>query len=121
MDLLHVASGAASAVIALMNGTLARALEEVGSQIVKLLQERFKSTLNIEQAKEKPKLLEATIITEGYQDPEFKETLEKLVNRFQDILNRQEPVVQNASDGSVNINAANNQGNVTGIDQRTFR
>jgi hypothetical protein len=121
MGIAEIAVIATTAAISAANQIGGGALEEVGAQILKFLQSWFKDKLSIEQAKEQPEILQATIIAEASKDNEFKDALEKLVAKFQEIENNQREINQNASSGSANINVANNQGQVTGIDQRDQR
>jgi hypothetical protein len=122
MELSQLAALTVSAVISVLNQTTGGALQEVGSQIVQFLQSRFKDRVNIQEAQEQTQLIEQAIIDESSADVQFKNTLEELLTKFNSIKNIQAGSNQNNfGNGNVNINAAGNQGKVTGIDKRTFR
>lgn len=121
MELSQLAALTVSAVISVLNQTTGGALQEVGSQIVHFLQSRFKDRVNLQEAQNQPQLIEEAIIQESIADAQFQNTLEELIANFNAIKNQQSAFTQNNFSGTFNINATGNQGQVTGIDQRTFR
>lgn len=97
------------------------ALEKAGVDVMEFLKARFRGRLNLEQAREESKLLEAAIVSEAQQDVKFREDLEKLITEFQQVQNISN-VSQNTQSG-VNVNVNSNPGTVIGqkIDQQFFR
>ncbi|MCT7979465.1 hypothetical protein [Laspinema olomoucense] len=116
MELSQLATLTVSAVISVLNQTTGGALQEVGSQIVQFLQSRFKDRMNIQEVQEQPKIIQQAIISESLADAQFRTALEDLITKFNSIKNQQPGYTQN-NFGNLNINAAGNQGQVTGIDQ----
>lgn len=121
MDLSVLALEAVKIVLYALDKTTGGALEKAGADILDFLKARFQGRLQLESAKEEPKLLEAVIVSEGESDKRFQEELERLVTHYQQIQNTSH-VSQNTQSG-VNLNVNNNPGKVIGqqIGQQFFR
>lgn len=121
MGLTELAQAASTAVIWVLDKTAGGGLQQVGIQIFEFLKRRFEGKLQLEQAKENPELLNALIITEASSDNEFKESLEQLVIRFEQVQQQSgAKVIQNTTEG-VNMNVDHNQGNMVGQQYNNFR
>lgn len=121
MDLSFLAMQAVNITLYVLDKATGGALEKAGVDVVEFLKARFRERLNIDQAREEPKLLEAAIVSEAQEDAKFQEDLEKLITQFQQLQNISN-VSQNTQSG-VNLNVNNNPGTVIGqkIDQQFFR
>ncbi len=122
MELTVLAAEAVRITIYMLDKATGGALEKAGADVLDLLKKKFQGRFKLEQAKEKPKLLEATIISEAQLDKSFQENLERLVTQFKQIQNNSSEVFQNTESG-VNVNVTNNPGTVIGqqIGQQFFR
>ncbi|MGB3642148.1 MAG: hypothetical protein WBA39_31900 [Rivularia sp. (in: cyanobacteria)] len=119
MGLTELAQAASAAVIWILDKTAGGALQQVGVKIFEFLKIRFKGKLELEQAKENPELLNALIITEAVTDNEFKESLEQLVIKFEQVKQQSSAEVQNTAE-DVKIRIENVTGSaVLGQGQQT--
>ncbi len=121
MDLSVLAVQAVNIALYAIDKATGGALEKAGADVLEFLKVKFQGRLQVERVKEEPKLLEAAIVSEGELDKKFKEDLEQLVTRYQQIQNNLN-VSQNTESG-VNLNVNNNPGTVIGqqIGQQFFR
>ncbi len=120
MDLSVLASLAVEIVIKAINTATDGALEKVGADLLDFLKTRFQDRLQIEEAREEPKILEAAILSEAKSDKTFRKDLERLVTQYQHI-QKTSNVSQNTESG-VNLNVDSNTGTVIGqqIRQQQF-
>lgn len=121
MDLSVLAVQAVNITLYVLDKATGGALEKAGADVLEFLKARFRGRLNLEQAREEAKLLEAAIVSEAQQDSKFQEDLENLISRFQQVQNISN-VSQNTQSG-VNVNVGNNPGTVIGqnIEKQFFR
>jgi len=117
MDLPFLAVQAVNATLYMLDKGTGGALEKAGVDVVEFLKARFRGRLNLEKAREEPKLLEAAIVSEAQQDAKFQEDLEKLITQFQQVQNSSN--VSQSTQSGVNVNVSSNPGTVIGqkIDQ----
>ena len=117
MDLSFLAVQAVNATLYVLDKATGGALEKAGVDVVEFLKARFRGRLNLEEAREDPKLLEAAIVSEAQQDAKFQEDLEKLITQFQQVQNTSN--VSQSTQSGVNVNVNSNPGTVIGqkIDQ----
>ncbi|MBE9141133.1 hypothetical protein IQ254_28695 [Nodosilinea sp. LEGE 07088] len=118
MELSVLALQAANIALWAIDKVSGGALEKAGADVLEFLTKRFQGKLQVRGTK--PELLEAAILSEAEWDGEFRNSLEKLVNQYQQIQNNS--VSQNTQSG-VNVNVGNNPGTVIGqqIGQQFFR
>jgi hypothetical protein len=121
MDLSVLALQVVNIVIYVLDKATGGALEKAGADVLEFLKARFQGRLQLERAKEEPKLLEAAIVSEAESDKGFQEDLEKLVTKYQQIQNISN--VSQTTQSGVNLNVNNNPGTVIGqqIDKQFFR
>jgi hypothetical protein len=121
MDLSVLALQAVKIVLSLLDQVKDGAIEKGGADFLDFLKARFLGKVNLDRAKEEPKLLEAAIVSEAQLDNQFKEDLEKQVTQFKQIQSNSS-VTQNTRSG-VNLNVDHNTGTVIGqqIDKQFFR
>lgn len=121
MDLSVLALQAVNIALYAIDKATGGALEKAGADVLDFLKTRFQGRLQIEKAKEEPKLLEAAIVSEAESDKRFQEDLEKLVTQYQQIQNTSN--VSQTTESGVNLNVNNNPGTVIGqqIGQQFFR
>jgi hypothetical protein len=121
MDLSVLALQAVNIALYAIDKATGGALEKAGADVLDFLKARFQGRLQIERAKEEPKLLEAAIVSEAESDKRFQEDLERLVTRYQQIHNTSN--VSQTTESGVNLNVNSNPGTVIGqqIGQQFFR
>lgn len=121
MDLSVLALQAVNIAIYALDKATGGALDKAGADVFDFLKARFQGRLQLEMAKEEPKLLEAAILSEAEFDKRFHEDLERLITQYQQIQTTSN-VSQNTKSG-VNIKVDNNPGRVIGqqIGQQFFR
>lgn len=121
MDLSVLALQAVNIVLYLLDKSTGGALEKAGADVFEFLKARFQGRLQLERAKEEPKLLEAAIVSEAESDKRFQEDLERLVTQYQQIQNISN--VSQTTQSGVNLNVNHNPGTVIGqqIDKQFFR
>jgi hypothetical protein len=121
MDLSVLALQAVNIVLYLLDKSTGGALEKAGADIFEFLKARFQGRLQLERAKEEPKLLEAAIVSEAESDKRFQEDLERLVTQYQQTQNISN--VSQTTQSGVNLNVNHNPGTVIGqqIDKQFFR
>jgi hypothetical protein len=121
MDLSVLALQAVDIVLYLLDKSTGGALEKAGADVWEFLKARFQGRLQLERAKEEPKLLEAAIVSEAESDKRFQEDLERLVTQYQQTQNISN--VSQTTQSGVNLNVNHNPGTVIGqqIDKQFFR
>jgi len=121
MDLSVLALQAVNIVLYLLDKSTGGALEKAGADVFEFLKARFQGRLQLERAKEEPKLLEAAIVSEAESDKRFQEDLERLVTQYQQTQNISN--VSQTTQSGVNLNVNHNPGTVIGqqIDKQFFR
>lgn len=120
MDLSLLAVQAVKVTLYVLDKATGGALEKAGADVVEFLKARFLGRLNLDQAKEEPKLLEAAIVSEAQQDAKFQEDLASLIARFQQVQNISN--VSQSTQSGVNVNVNSNPGTVIGqnIEKQEF-
>ncbi len=121
MDLSVLALQAVNIVMYLLDKSTGGALEKAGADVLEFLKARFQGRLQLERAKEEPKLLEAAIVSEAESDKRFQEDLERLVTQYQQTQNISN--VSQTTQSGVNLHVNHNPGTVIGqqIDKQFFR
>jgi hypothetical protein len=121
MDLSALALEVVKIVLYALDKSTGGALEKAGADVLDFLKARFQGRLQLERAKEEPKLLEAAIVSEAESDKRFQENLERLVTQYQQRQNTSN--VSQTTQSGVNLHVNNNPGKVIGqqIGQQFFR
>lgn len=96
-----------------LDHTTTGAVEAFGADVKKFIEARFKGTLKLDQAKENPELFKTTILVEALKDNEFRDALEKIIGKFQQLQNNNNTVFQTTDKGA-NSNVGNNFGTFIG-------